>query len=56
MKVRLWTCGLVAALAGCSTVDRGYEPPIRGPLGAAPVAASPSVRTGLKRLLAPITP
>jgi hypothetical protein len=39
MKARLWTCGLLAAMMGCSAVDQGYEPPSRGPLGGLPVTA-----------------
>lgn len=27
MKVRAWTCGLMAVMMGCNTVDRTYDPP-----------------------------
>ena len=27
MLLRAWTCGLMAALIGCNTLDRGFEPP-----------------------------
>jgi hypothetical protein len=29
MKVRAWTCGLLAALVGCNSMDRSYDPPPR---------------------------
>lgn len=41
MRAKMWACGVMAALAGCSNVDRGYEPATRGPLSAAPGQVPP---------------
>ena len=32
MKLRVWTCGIMAALVGCNNFDRGYDSP-RGAFG-----------------------